>query len=311
MGVPLNLNSKKDFMKNLIPSDIQKNKNVLYIIGNGFDLAHDMRTSYEDFHQWLLCNGESNAVYRLERLYPNLRNDLGRWCDLETALGSITLKEAIGYDKDFQDCPNEVNFEDSSHDAYRCGENLKNVVDILPGLLRDWVASITTNDVRPIFELNKGAKFLSFNYTRTLENVYQIKTDKILHIHETVIGDRPLVVGYGESRFEDDEYVPDDDAIDVVLIKNLLSHCRKPVDAILKEPIPKKWFESLGEIESVIVYGHSCSMVDKPYFETVIGNIKPNAHWIFFVHDKNKNKSIEKFAKSILKDTMSFEITNQ
>lgn len=311
MGVPLNLYSKKDFMKNLIPSYIQKNKNVLYIIGNGFDLAHGMKTSYEDFHQWLLCNGASYAVYRLERLYPNLRNDLGRWCDLEAALGSVTLKEAIGYDKDFQDCPNEVNFEDSSHDAYRCGENLKNVVDILPGLLRDWVASITTNDVRPIFELNKGAKFLSFNYTRTLENVYQIKTDKILHIHETVIGDRPLVVGYGESRFEDDEYVPDDDAIDVVLIKNLLSHCRKPVDAILKEPIPKKWFESLGEIESVIVYGHSCSMVDKPYFETVADNIKANASWTFNVHDTNKNKSIEKFALSILTDKMSFKITNQ
>jgi hypothetical protein len=244
-------------------------------------------------------------------LYPNLRNDIGRWCDLETALGSITLKEAIGYDKDFKDCPNEVNCEDCSHDAYRCGENLKNVVDILPGLLRDWVASISTKDISPKFEIIKDAKFLTFNYTRTLENVYQIEAANILHIHETFIGNRPLVVGYGEARFEDDEYVSDDDTIDVVLIKNLLSHCRKPVDAILKETKSKEWFKGLNEIESVIVYGHSCSKVDKPYFETVVRNIKPNALWTFFVHDKNKNKSIEKFVKSILKDTMSFEITNQ
>ena len=297
-------------MINLIPPKGIDEK-ILYIIGNGFDLANGMKTSYEDFHQWLLCNGESNAVYRLERLYPNLRNDIGRWCDLETALGSITLKEAIGYDKDFKDCPNEVNCEDCSHDAYRCGENLKNVVDILPGLLRDWVASISTKDISPKFEIIKDAKFLSFNYTRTLEDAYQIKTDNILHIHETIIENRPLVVGYGDAIFEYDDYVPDEDIIDVELIKNLLSHNRKPVGAILKETKPKEWFKGLNEIGSVIIYGHSCSKVDKPYFETVVKNVKPNAHWTFFVHDENKNKSIEKFAKSILKETMSFEITNQ
>ena len=298
-------------MENLLPNNMRLNENVLYIIGNGFDRAHEMLTSYEHFHQWLLDNGESFAVNRLESLYTNISDNEGKWCDVESALGSITLEEAINYDRNFQDCSDEINCEDSSHDAYRCGDNLKNVVDILPDLLRDWVASITTNDVRPIFELNKGAKFLSFNYTRTLENVYQIKTDKILHIHETVIGDRPLVVGYGESRFEDDEYAPDDDAIDVVLIKNLLSHCRKPVDAILKETKPKEWFKGLNEIESVIVYGHSCSKVDKPYFQKVAESIKDNANWRFYVHDIRNNESVEKFAQYILKDNQSLEIINQ
>ena len=297
-------------MINLIPPKGIDEK-ILFIIGNGFDLAHGMKTSYEDFHQWLLDNGESSAVNRIESLYLNITNNEGRWCDVESALGSITLEEAINYDRNYQECPDEIYCEDSSHEAYRCGENLKNVVDILPGLLRDWVASISTKDISPKFEIIKDAKFLSFNYTRTLEDAYQIKTDNILHIHETIIENRPLVVGYGEARFEDDEYVSDDDTIDVVLIKNLLSHCRKPVDAILEETKPKEWFKDLNEIESVIVYGHSCSKVDKPYFEAVVRNIKPNALWTFFVHDKNKNKSIEKFAKSILKDTMSFEITNQ
>lgn len=274
-------------MENLLPNNMRLNENVLYIIGNGFDRAHEMLTSYEHFHQWLLDNGESFAVNRLESLYTNISDNEGKWCDVESALGSITLEEAINYDRNFQDCSDEINCEDSSHDAYRCGDNLKNVVDILPDLLRDWVASITTNDVRPIFEFNKDAKFLSFNYTRTLENVYQIEADNILHIHETIIENRPLVVGYGEARFEDDEYVPND-AIDVVLIKNLLSHCRKPVGAILKETKPKEWFKGLNEIESVIIYGHSCSKVDKPYFQKVTESIKDNAQWYFNVHDKDK-----------------------
>ena len=298
-------------MINLIPRENLITNQILYIIGNGFDLAHDMRTSYEDFHQWLLDNGEFSAVNRFESLYPNITNNEGRWCDVESALGSITLEEAINYDRNYQECPDEIYCEDSSHEAYRCGENLKNVVDILPSLLRDWVASISTKDISPKFEIIKDAKFLSFNYTRTLEDAYQIKTDNILHIHETIIENRSLVVGYGDAIFEYDDYVPDEDIIDVELIKNLLSHNRKPVGAILKETKPKEWFKGLNEIGSVIIYGHSCSKVDKPYFETVVKNVKPNAHWTFFVHDENKNKSIEKFAKSILKETMSFEITHQ
>ena len=297
-------------MINLIPPKGIDEK-ILYIIGNGFDLAHGMKTSYEDFHQWLLDNGESSAVNRIESLYPNITNNEGRWCDVESALGSITLEETINYDRNFQECSDEINCEDSSHKAYRCGENLKNVADIFPGLLRDWVTSISTKDISPKFEIIKDAKFLSFNYTRTLEDAYQIKTDNILHIHETIIGNRPLVVGYGEARFEDDEYVSDDDTIDVVLIKNLLSYYRKPVDAILKETKPKEWFKGLNEIESVIVYGHSCSKVDKPYFQKVAESINDNANWRFYVHDIRNNESVEKFAQYILKDNQSLEIINQ
>lgn len=298
-------------MTKLIPNKNLLSNQFLYIIGNGFDLAHDMKTSYEDFHKWLSDNGESIAVRRLECLYPNIKNHIGRWCDLESALGSISLQKATEYDINYQDCPDEVNGEDSSHNAYQCGKNLKSVVDILPGLLRDWIASISTKDVTQQFEIDDNAKFLSFNYTRTLEEVYHIKEDNVLHIHETVINNRPLVVGYGDALFEKEEFMPDDDTIDLTLIRNILSHNRKPVDVILKEPKTKEWFEDLNEIASVIVYGHSCSIVDKPYFQKVAESIKDNSHWSFYVYDKSMNNSIEQFAQSVRTGNQSFEIINQ
>lgn len=285
-------------------------ENVLYIIGNGFDLAHKMKTSYEDFHQWLLENGESNAVRRLEMLYPDIRNDIGCWCDLESALGSVSLKEAIDYDKYYQDCSDDLIGEYSSHAAYRCGENLKNAVDIIPGLLKDWIASISTEEIRQRFKIDNNSKFLSFNYTRTLEDVYHIKEENVLHIHGIVINNRPLVVGYGEAMFEEEDYVTSDDEIDINYIKNLLSHCRKPVNVILQEPIPKTWFNNLNEVSNVIVYGHSCTDVDQPYFLTVAKKIKSDALWTFFVHNKSRNKEIEAFAKSVIKENQMFEITN-
>ena len=32
-------------------------KSDLYIIGNGFDLVHGMKTSWNDFYKWLKDNG--------------------------------------------------------------------------------------------------------------------------------------------------------------------------------------------------------------------------------------------------------------
>ena len=202
--------------------------------------------------------------------------------------------------------------ENSSHDAYCCGDNLKNVIYVLPHLLREWVSSISAKDILPVFELCNDACYLSFNYTKTLEDIYKIKDSNILHIHETVIHNRPLVVGCGEALFDEDyDYTTERDDVDLQIIRNILSHGKKPVEAILKEPILKTWFENLGEVSSVIVYGHSCSEVDKPYFETVANSIQKDAYWQFYVHNSSNNKAIEAFAKSIMKNQQQFEILNQ
>jgi hypothetical protein len=34
----------------------------LYIIGNGFDLAHGMKTSWQDFYDWLKSNGYNPLI---------------------------------------------------------------------------------------------------------------------------------------------------------------------------------------------------------------------------------------------------------
>ena len=294
--------------KTVLHNTTQKGENILYIIGNGFDLAHGMKTSYENFRQWLNTY-EPSAVYRLESLYPNIKDNEGRWCDIEAALGSVTLKEAVEFDKYFRECPDEINGENSSHDAYQCGDNIKMVVDTLPSQLRDWIASVDTKKVCRKFEIAKDAKFLSFNYTNTLEDVYGIDND-VLHLHEVLIDSRPLVVGYGDSIFEHEKYESDNSEVDTDKIRNILSHCRKPVMEILEEPKPKSWFEGLSNISAVIVYGHSCSKVDKPYFEKVANCIKDDAHWVFHVHDENENPYFKAFAEKIKKGSQIYEIIN-
>ena len=297
-------------MISLIPNKKKKDEGILYVVGNGFDIAHHLPTRYECFHQWLLKSGPKYFVRDFERLYPDVNDAVGRWCDVESALGNVTLEQAVDFDLNYLECPDEVRKEKSSHDAYRCGENLRNIIVNLPPLLNDWATTISTKGVPPLYELSKDAYFLSFNYTMTLEDVYNIEESNVLHIHEAIGNSKLLVVGCGDAIFEEDDYDPEREEVDINLIRNLLSHNKKPVKAILEEQEPKKWFGSLSEVTSVVVFGHSCSKVDKPYFEEISKNITPNASWYFYVHESEENERYKRFAKSIKRDGQIIEIIN-
>ncbi len=280
--------------------------NILYIIGNGFDLAHGLPTKYEDFHKWLQLKGENTFINRFESLYTDIKDNYGLWCDLERALGSVSLNNAIEFDRNYQDCSDVIKGENSSHDAYICGDNLKNTVDLLPGLLKEWVESISLHNTNCSYHLIEDAYFFSFNYTKTLENVYKI--ENVFHVHEKTFGSRPLVVGYGNALFDEEDYTTEDESIDIRLIKNLLAHNRKPVDAILEESEMKNLLTSYTGISEVFVIGCSCSQVDKPYFVAIANAIRTDASWHFLLHDKKKINEIRLFADSVLDGNHVYDI---
>lgn len=43
---------------------------TLYIIGNGFDLAHGMATRYSDFKRWLIKKGRIDVIQELQSAFP-------------------------------------------------------------------------------------------------------------------------------------------------------------------------------------------------------------------------------------------------
>ena len=50
-------------------------QDTLYIIGNGFDIAHGLSTQYQNFKKWLLKSGLNSFARRMETLYPDVKND--------------------------------------------------------------------------------------------------------------------------------------------------------------------------------------------------------------------------------------------
>lgn len=65
-------------------------KSLLYIIGNGFDLAQGMKSRYGDFYPYYLNQESSNEAIQL--LKNEIKGNIGDWSDMELALGKFTQK---------------------------------------------------------------------------------------------------------------------------------------------------------------------------------------------------------------------------
>lgn len=65
----------------------------LYLIGNGFDLAHDIPCSYQDFKQY--CRTEDPDIFRrIDRFYTDADK---LWSDFEAEMPNIDEDRLFGW----------------------------------------------------------------------------------------------------------------------------------------------------------------------------------------------------------------------
>ena len=189
-----------------------REKRYLYIIGNGFDLHHNLKTHYTDFRQYMMENGEAEFVIQLESFFQSEEVDeKGRysfllWSNLEKAIGNYDidslyheLTDDIKIDYDHMMC-SAAQIEDSPNDF------LAPLLDSLPDKIERWINSINFCGVKADLLLPQAAMFLSFNYTLVLEKIYHIPEENILHIHGVVGNKQKLIVGHHVEADESDAF---------------------------------------------------------------------------------------------------------
>lgn len=271
-------------------------QDTLYIVGNGFDLAHGLKTKYNDFRNWLEESGFHSFVNRMEALYPDVKNANGEWNDIETALGHFKMKDVIAYDKNYTDCNTVGNV------VLPVGNNIRSVTASLSGNLWKWIKSVDLLKTKRMFLLNENALFVSFNYTLTLETVYGIPQDKTWHVHGS-ISDKTnvLVIGYGvDEKFDNAPNPTAYNLTDDDKRRNMMADMVKRVPLYIDKF--HKWnnFSKMKVIKHVKVIGHSCSKVDQAYFEDIANAISTDADWTFYYHASKSKKFYAKFAKDIV-----------
>ena len=169
----------------------------IFIIGNGFDLAHGLRTSYSDFREYLLIQQqkkpETSPAELLVRIITNAIIDGDNWSDFENALGRIDYKRF------FEDPRLNRYYHNYSPRDYERRSPLRAITE-LRKYFKDWINSVNLADVSAfesfssLFDPQNDFAF-TFNYTLTLEQLYNAK--HVCHVHGKV--GKGIIFGHGNQ----------------------------------------------------------------------------------------------------------------
>lgn len=275
----------------------------LWIVGNGFDRAHGLPTGYADYYRFLVDNGEEWMASMLEFYFGNVPGHPVNilWSQLEKALGIYSIDSIYDFLK-------EGHTLDLDHVSQYVGEvesevqyHFVEICEKFSETFTNWCHSIDLGGTKQRNEFGFIANdiFLTFNYTDTLEAVYGIDERRVLHIHGRAAYGDGLIVGHNNPakmpKGIEDDFL--DNTANIRAIVDTVNKLEKKTKQIIAANKP--FFDSLGNIDEVKVYGHSIEEVDMPYFEEVKKNVAQNAKWQFYCHDERKVGHYEDVAKRL------------
>ncbi len=265
---------------------------TLYIIGNGFDRAHSMPVCYSCFKHYLeKDNGKKNecvnCIYRTEEscnrsecyllsLLNTAIGDKENWSDFEEALARLDFT-VLGDVRTYMTFDNLIdNFGEQIQEAFH-----------------SWINKIVIPPKEcHVFDLDLSAHYLTFNYTMTLEQMYDIAPSNIYHIHCSTKGQQSKGEKYVFGHSSDIGQIKKsmrgtvgmnglgDSVLDEWSIA--IERIKKDTFTIKRELQDKLKNAKLGNPQIKII-GHSFGRADYDYFE-VLRNLFPNAQWIYYYH---------------------------
>lgn len=316
---------------------------TLYILGNGFDLAHGLPTSYKRFAE-ILKQKDEILYNELTDLYFDGNEEL--WKHFEQKIGHTTqksiqkIKKFIqkkyiqNKDKNFLPLNTVLDLLDPNSINYELNESMKQMVREANQELDSLSHKTKKTKTKKPFTLDDF--FITFNYTNTLECLYKIPHNHILHVHnklsykndDLIFGNTVnnvfsmpnlgnllgnLVVetfkeldntsiNINERR---ERYLNNN--TDIKKIKeSFVKHIQQLNTFFIKKTnIPLnnviQFSNSISNnISKICVIGHSLAPVDMNYFEEIKMNI-PHATW--YVHYFNDMNDIEKSTIKLLGDS--------
>lgn len=182
-------------------------KNKLYVIGNGFDLYHGLKTGVNDFKKKLvqknIYNHSTDALDLFEGYGVN-------WGEYENSLSSIDLNiiEELNLTS-----PDYSSDRESDRDGtiFNMEEHLNSLSNSVSESLNEMIGEVNDSiySYQPLLKnlLQSGDVIINFNYTLTIEALYNLSENiKMLYIHGSYENKDELIFGYkSQERFRDYE----------------------------------------------------------------------------------------------------------
>lgn len=291
---------------------------TLYIVGNGFDIAHGINTPYADFRKFLEVNApdflaDFESMYDIIPLDPDdwryteeRQKNWDKWVqkilwrNFEDSIGLPDVDSMYSEAEAQVDGMPERGVKDTLDyfwkERYKFSENLQTYV-------LQWIQSIDISGVtckKKCLENDNEDFFLSFNYTETLEKIYGVR--KVLHIHggiPTCTSELPIM-GHGNQFLIEDnlrkakQYLAEGIEWSASIHEAIAQYAQsiyKDTDKIIQDH--DEFFSSLDSIDQIICIGISFGDVDIPYLERIEKSIRKDVKWLVYYYDKDGKERLK------------------
>lgn len=283
--------------------------NILFILGNGFDLNLDLKTSFKNFNKYYI--GIKSENKNVNKLKDSISGDFENWSDLEFKLGEFTkeLNSVAELNEVIEDLV--INLRDyikSEEDKLQSEKvNKKKFQDSL----REPYNFLEEGDRNKIYQhLNINTKssaitinVVTFNYTNTLEKILDFSSSQkiltlgktsfngrpqllnsILHIHGSL--DKDMVLGVNDANQIVNESFNKNDSVLEMIVKPTCNKARS-------HDIDKKFTKLIETANLICIFGSSLGKTDSFWWQQICDGLKNKySRLIIFIKDPNVNNSI-------------------
>lgn len=282
--------------------------NILFLIGNGFDVNLGMHTSYADFYEYYV-NKKSPSM-NVEVLKKNIAQykDTNKWSDLEKGLGLYTSDV-----KSISEL-NEVYFDINDELKNYLKEQLSTIpladVKLAEKIKKDLASPGRYFNQRQQKEIEQfisstsnihdAVNVITFNYTNTLEKILEVGNRSISlelfkknpngykrilhtinHIHGT-LDDSELIMGVNDiSQILNENFRNEDRVLDILV---------KPTTTLNRGDLMDDNCESLiNNADLICLFGLSMGESDNKWWSSIARRMKGSyARIIYYGYTKDK-----------------------
>lgn len=186
---------------------LEQGKIVTFILGNGFDMALNLKTSYRDFYKFIVAKESDNLILNEIKESPE------NWADLEERLGLYTFEDNFQYEKFYDDYIEVLKelkiYLKKQENMFSEPDNLQplyNLFNVIEKNLRSHSQKIPADFVMKIFNQVRRSNFITFNYTNTIDRLINnlqesgesfMDITSPVHIHGTL--NSPMALGVNDK----------------------------------------------------------------------------------------------------------------
>lgn len=165
----------------------------LFVIGNGFDIKHGLKTNYKIFKNEVAKNDLKlfEIINKAEKVYNerNPYNTSNEWSNFEELLRYIDFAD---YNSNYINNPIKLRSKNNNSNILN---NNNKIIDDINKQFNKWVSKVKLKISGKSKKINNDNYYLSFNYTKVLQKKYNINKKNINQIHLCKSSSRPYIFG--------------------------------------------------------------------------------------------------------------------